>query len=473
MKSLSMRRTFLIVTNSVIEIVWIFALLNVLSAFMQIGDSYLSLLSILTLTMIPLLARIIGPKKSKYPEITSSILVAIGIINILLIILIDLNSNSYPTAIYNALLGFTILSGIWLWYRSTTLATMESPESRLSMTFRVGSAIIIISTISDIYLSTNLHSIPVIIIFYSFGISGLLIGHKIQDENPEGINRKWNIFSFGGLGILLILGILFAFIKKDFWSNYTIYVLEGLFSFFIGIIFAFFGIISWLAKFLTDLTICKGNDCPKLQPADTVNSNTSQQTERTMNFSLEAIAEQDEAKMSILYNVINVIQWAFIIIICLIILFIIYQILKNAFVYAPSGGSADKIKISEEINVFDDIAKMLSMLIPKDIKNLSRFKIKKSGLAFSNAAEAIYIYHQLMDLGKKMGVNRNPSETAAEFQPKLSGIFPHQLVSTVTSYFELALYGNSAISDKEISEMRYQIADLKKHVKQKNITEYQ
>ena len=79
-----MRRTFLIVTNSVIEIVWIFALLNVLSAFMQIGDSYLSLLSILTLTMIPLLARIIGPKKSKYPEITSSILVAIGIINILL-----------------------------------------------------------------------------------------------------------------------------------------------------------------------------------------------------------------------------------------------------------------------------------------------------------------------------------------------------------------------------------------------------
>ena len=146
MKSTNLQSTFLIATNSVIEIIWVFALLNVLSSLMQIGASYLSWISILILTTIPLFARIIGPKRSKYPEITSSILVAIGIINLFLIILIDLNSGSYPTRIYNTLLGITILIGVWLWYRSTTLATMESPETRLSMTFRVGSAIIIILT---------------------------------------------------------------------------------------------------------------------------------------------------------------------------------------------------------------------------------------------------------------------------------------------------------------------------------------
>ena len=90
---------------------------------------------------------------------------------------------------------------------------MESPESRLSMTFRVGSAIIMILTITDIYSTNNLHSIPIIILFYLFGISGLLIGNKIQDTNPEGINRKWNIFSFGGLGLVLSLGMLFALIR--------------------------------------------------------------------------------------------------------------------------------------------------------------------------------------------------------------------------------------------------------------------
>ena len=470
MKSTNLQRTFLIATNSVIEIIWVFALLNVLSSLMQIGASYLSWISILILTTIPLFARIIGPKRSKYPEITSSILVAIGIINLFLIILIDLNSGSYPTRIYNTLLGITILIGVWLWYRSTTLATMESPETRLSMTFRVGSAIIIILTLSDIYSSNNLHSVPIIIVFYLFGIGGLLIGNKIQDRNPEGINRKWNIFSFGGLGLLLSLGMLFALIKKD-WSNYTTYVLDALFSLVMGIIFAFFGAISWLAKILTDLTICKGDDCPELQPATAI-SNTSQSNESTLNFALESIAEQEEAKMSILNNIINVIQWSFIIIICLIILFILFQILKNAFVYAPSAGNADKIKIGKGINVLDDLTRLLSTLLPKELKNLSRLKFKRSSLALSNSTEAIYIYHQLIDLGKKMGLDRNPSETSTEFQPRLFKTLQHKLVSSSTKYFELALYGNSEISDKQLLELRGQLAELKKEVKQKNTEDY-
>ena len=151
--------------------------------------------------------------------------------------------------------------------------------------------------------------------------------------------------------------MLFAVIKKD-WSNYTTYVVEALFSFAMGIIFAFFGAISWIAKILTDLIACNGDDCPELQPSNTVASNSSQSNETTLNFAFESIAEQEEAKMSILNNIINVIQWAFIIIICLIILFILYQILKNAFVYAPDGGNADKIKIGGGINVFDDLTKL-------------------------------------------------------------------------------------------------------------------
>ena len=471
MKRFNLQRTFLIVTNSIIEIIWVFALLNVLSSFMQIGDSYLSWISILILTTIPLLARIVSPKKSKYPEITSSILVAIGIINLLLIVLVDLNSASYPTPIYRTLLAITILSGLWLWYRSTTIATMESIEARLSMTFRVGTAIIMILALTDIYTTTNLHSLPIIIGFYLFGISGLLIGNKIQDKNPEGINRQWNIFSFGALGLVLSIGMLFAVIKKD-WSNYTTYVVEALFSFAMGMIFAFFGAISWIAKILTDLIACNGDDCPELQPSNTVASNSSQSNETTLNFALESIAEQEEAKMSILNNLINVIQWAFIIIICLIILFILYQILKNAFVYAPDGGNSDKIKIGGGINVFDDLTKLLSALVPKEIKNLSLLKFKQSSISISNAAEAMYIYHQLIDLGGKLGVNRSPSETPKEFQPRLFKILQHKLVATSTDFFQLALYGNSEISDKDLSELKYQLSELKKEVKRKSAEGY-
>ena len=466
MKPFKSQHIFLIITNSIIEIIWVFALLNVLSSFLQIGDSYLTWISISLLTIIPLLARIVGPKKSKYPEITSSILVAIGLINLSLIILIDLNSDIYPIRIYNTLLGITILTGLWLWYRSTTIATMESPEARLSMTFRIGSAIIMLLTLTDIYSSTNLHSIPIIISFYLFGISGLLIGNKIQDKNPEGINRKWNVFSFGGLGLVLSLGMLFALIRKD-WSNYTTYIIDALFSFVMGIIFAFFGAISWIAKILTDLIACKGDDCPDIQPANTATANNPQSNETVMNFALESIAEQEEAKMSILNNIVNVIQWGFIILICLIILFILYQILKNAFVYAPDGGDADKIKIGDGIHVFDDLTKLLSALIPKNIKNISRLKLKRPGLNLSNTAEAINIYHQLIDLGGKLGAIRSPSETPKEFQPRLSKSLQHKLVPTSTQYFEIALYGHSTISDKEISELKYQLSELKRQINQK------
>ena len=348
---------------------------------------------------------------------------------------------------------------------------MESPESRLSMTFRVGSAIIMILTITDIYSTNNLHSIPIIILFYLFGISGLLIGNKIQDTNPEGINRKWNIFSFGGLGLVLSLGMLFALIRKD-WSNYTTYILDGLLSFMMGMIFAFFGSISWIAKILTDLIACKGDDCPELQPAASSSVNNTQSNETALNFALESIAEQDEARMSILNNIINVIQWSFIIIICLIILFILYQILKSAFIYAPDGDDADKIKIGDGINVFDDITKLLSALIPKEIKNLSRLKFKRSELNLSNAAEAIYIYHQLIDLGAKLGVIRYPSETPKEFQPRLFKSLQHKLVSTSTQCFEIALYGNSDISDKDLSELKHQLSELKKEIKQKRVESY-
>ena len=471
MKPFKSQHIFLIITNSIIEIIWVFALLNVLSSFLQIGNSYLTWISISVLTIIPLLARIVGPKKSKYPEITSSILVAIGLINLSLIILIDLNSDIYPIRIYNTLLGITILTGLWLWYRSTTIATMESPEARLSMTFRIGSAIIMLLTLTDIYSSTNLHSIPIIISFYLFGISGLLIGNKIQDKNPEGINRKWNVFSFGGLGLVLSLGMLFALIRKD-WSNYTTYIIDALFSFVMGIIFAFFGAISWIAKILTDLIACKGDDCPDIQPANTATANNPQSDETVMNFALESIAEQEEAKMSILNNIVNVIQWGFIILICLIILFILYQILKNAFVYAPDGGDADKIKIGDGIHVFDDLTKLLSALIPKNIKNISRLKLKRSGLNLSNTAEAIHIYHQLIDLGGKLGAIRSPSETPKEFQPRLSKSLQHKLVPTSTQYFEIALYGHSTISDKEISELKYQLSELKRQINQKKDHDY-
>ena len=471
MKPFKSQHIFLIITNSIIEIIWVFALLNVLSSFLQIGNSYLTWISISLLTIIPLLARIVGPKKSKYPEITSSILVAIGLINLSLIILIDLNSDIYPIRIYNTLLGITILTGLWLWYRSTTIATMESPEARLSMTFRIGSAIIMLLTLTDIYSSTNLHSIPIIISFYLFGISGLLIGNKIQDKNPEGINRKWNVFSFGGLGLVLSLGMLFALIRKD-WSNYTTYIIDALFSFVMGIIFAFFGAISWIAKILTDLIACKGDDCPDIQPANTATANNPQSNETVMNFALESIAEQEEAKMSILNNIINVIQWGFIILICLIILFILYQILKNAFVYAPDGGDADKIKIGDGIHVFDDLTKLLSALIPKNIKNISRLKLKRSGLNLSNTAEAIHIYHQLIDLGGKLGAIRSPSETPKEFQPRLSKSLQHKLVPTSTQYFEIALYGHSTISDNEITELKYQLSELKRQINQKKDHDY-
>ena len=471
MKPFKSQHIFLIITNSIIEIIWVFALLNVLSSFLQIGNSYLTWISISLLTIIPLLARIVGPKKSKYPEITSSILVAIGLINLSLIILIDLNSDIYPIRIYNTLLGITILTGLWLWYRSTTIATMESPEARLSMTFRIGSAIIMLLTLTDIYSSTNLHSIPIIISFYLFGISGLLIGNKIQDKNPEGINRKWNVFSFGGLGLVLSLGMLFALIRKD-WSNYTTYIIDALFSFVMGIIFAFFGAISWIAKILTDLIACKGDDCPDIQPANTATANNPQSNETVMNFALESIAEQEEAKMSILNNIVNVIQWGFIILICLIILFILYQILKNAFVYAPDGGDADKIKIGDGIHVFDDLTKLLSALIPKNIKNISRLKLKRPGLNLSNTAEAINIYHQLIDLGGKLGAIRSPSETPKEFQPRLSKSLQHKLVPTSTQYFEIALYGHSTISDNEITELKYQLSELKRQINQKKDHDY-
>ena len=239
-----------------------------------------------------------------------------------------------------------------------------------------------------------------------------------------------------------------------------------------GMIFAFFGSISWIAKILTDLIACKGDDCPELQPAASSSVNNTQSNETALNFALESIAEQDEARMSILNNIINVIQWSFIIIICLIILFILYQILKSAFIYAPDGDDADKIKIGDGINVFDDITKLLSALIPKEIKNLSRLKFKRAELNLSNAAEAIYIYHQLIDLGAKLGVIRYPSETPKEFQPRLFKSLQHKLVSTSTQCFEIALYGNSDISDKDLSELKYQLSDLKKEIKQKRVESY-
>ena len=146
--------------------------------------------------------------------------------------------------------------------------------------------------------------------------------------------------------------------------------------------------------------------------------------------------------------------------------------MKNAFVYAPSAGNADKIKIGKGINVLDDLTSLLSTLLPKELKNLSRLKFKRSSLALSNSTEAIYIYHQLIDLGKKMGLDRNPSETSTEFQPRLFKTLQHKLVSSSTKYFELALYGNSEISDKQLLELKGQLAELKKEVKQKNTEDY-
>ena len=94
--------------------------------------------------------------------------------------------------------------------------------------------------------------------------------------------------------------------------------------------------------------------------------------------------------------------------------------------------------------------------------NKTKKKFKRSELNLSNAAEAIYIYHQLIDLGAKLGVIRYPSETPKEFQPRLFKSLQHKLVSTSTQCFEIALYGNSDISDKDLSELKHQLSELDK-----------
>jgi hypothetical protein len=68
--------------------------------------------------------------------------------------------------------------------------------------------------------------------------------------------------------------------------------------------------------------------------------------------------------------------------------------------------------------------------------------------------DVLRLYYDLLTLADKRGLRRRSNETATEFQQKLEGLFPRDLVHMTTEAFNRAFYGHHPASGEQIARMR-------------------
>ena len=449
----------------VAESAWVFALAGIvgtLAGFDSSPQSWYGVVGILGLSV--LLSRI-TPRKGQKAEVMYALMAVLGLMVVYASVAlhvepgqirplwaIDWLINDAPGG-YTSRGLFGAILGVLLWWRGTRVSSNEFPTDDLSFTFRVGMLVLVAALIYDLNTDESLSTFPMVFLFFGSSLIGLSAGHLLEESRHSAGERTWpkaigatvaGITTFGLLVALVNRGVL-SFLSKPATAALEALARGVLWGIIAPIAFVFDVVVGWLISLLG---IFRGE---REQPQE-------EEINPEIQGFLETLQEEQAAASEGFATVLQIIEWALVAIVVVIVLLILGRAFRRVLRGRDRGTDGQRDSMVQEANPVGDVAKLALRLVPDVLKRPQRkgYRVPDGP---PGIVEAFRLYYDLLDTAEEQGITRRKYDTPTEFQGRLEGTFPSDVVRPSTETFNLAIYADVPADRSSIGRLRQSLKD--------------
>ena len=449
----------------VAESAWVFALAGIVGTLADFDSSPQSWYGVVGILGLSVLLSRITPRKGRKAEVMYALMAVLGLAVVYASVAlhvepgqirpswaIDWLINDAPGG-YTSRGVFGAILGVLLWWRGTRVASNEFPTDDLSFTFRVGMLVLVAALIYDLNTDESLSTFPMVFLFFGSSLIGLSAGHLLEESRHSAGERTWpkaigatvaGITTFGLLVALVNRGVL-SFLSKPATAALEALARGVLWGIIAPIAFVFDVVVGWLISLLG---IFRGE---REQPQE-------EEINPEIQGFLETLQEEQAAASEGFATVLQIIEWALVAIVVVIVLLILGRAFRRVLRGRDRGTDGQRDSMVQEANPVGDVAKLALRLVPDVLKRPQRkgYRVPDGP---PGIVEAFRLYYDLLDTAEEQGITRRKYDTPTEFQGRLEGTFPSDVVRPSTETFNLAIYADVPADRSSIGRLRQSLKD--------------
>ena len=449
----------------VAESAWVFALAGIVGALAGFDSSPLSWYGVAGILGLSVFLSRLTPRKGEKVEVMYALMAVLGLAVVYVAVAlhvepgqirpawpIDWLINDAPGG-YTSRGAFGAILGLLLWWRGTRVASNEFPTDDLSFTFRVGMLVLVAALIYDLNTDQSLSTFPMVFLFFGSSLIGLSAGHLLEESRHSADERTWPkaigatvaaITAFGLLVALINRGVL-SFLSKPATAALDALARGVIWGIFAPIAFVFDVIVGWLINLLG---IFKGE---QEQPQE-------EEINPEIQGFLETLQEEQEAASEGFALVLQIIEWALVAVIVAIVLLLLGKAFRRVLRGRDRQTEGQRDSVAQDANPVGDVAKLALRLVPDVLKRPQRkgYRVPDGP---PGIVEAFRLYYDMLDTAEEHGITRRKYDTPTEFQGRLEGTFPADVVRPSTESFNLAIYADVPADRSSIGRLRQSLKD--------------
>ncbi len=352
--------------------------------------------------------------------------------------------RSIPEVVFGT--AFAVL----LWWRGARLASTFDLADWLADSFRLGMLVLAIAAVVDVFSEADLNVFEAMFLFFGAGLAGMSLGQVLPASAEAVARRTWlrviggvvSVVVFSGLILALLEGTLLALLSRPAQALLNLFFIV----FFYVLIVPVAYVVGFVMRLILNL-LSRINVVPEGVELDDPVSFAE---------TLENL-EQGEAGAS---TFVTVIEWTLVAVAVGIVLFILAKTFRRRIRLWGGRKDGTHESVMEDADPANDLARLLLKLLPR------RFTRPRGPRPFripggeAGVVDVFKVYFGMLALAEKRGFPRPPAETPEEYAVTLEGLFPRDLVRTVTTAFVRACYGHHPAPRRQIDEMHSSLERL-------------
>ena len=439
---------------AVSESAWLFSLFGVVGLAFDAGESplgWVAVLAVLGCSMITARTLHGAPVPS---EVASLVQMAAGVVVIYLTVGTQVAEGSQSIdlgwvgtmASGPVIEGYTFkgaagsVFGLLLWWRGGRIAASEHPTEALASSFRLGIVAMSLALVVDIASDEDLNTFPMMFIYFAGGIAGLGLSRLLPGSAGSVSVNVWARVIGGVVAVVLLAGLVFSLLRGNVLSFISDPLLQGAdllaTAFFYVFVLPVALVVNALVGFFSG--VFWG------EPAN-------------VDASSEGIGEQFlqiQAENGPPPGYLQVIEWMILALLVLSALYILARAYRRRARSRLATAPGVRESIRESADATYDMANLLFNMLPARLRRRRYGRKLTPPNGAPGVVDAIRIYYRLLTLARRRGFDRQPSQTAAEYQQTLAQLFPKDLVRMATEAFDRACYGDEPASAERLVAMR-------------------
>ena len=448
-------------THVVAESAWIFALAGIVGTMAGFDSSPLSWYAVAGILGTSVLLSRLTPRKGENVEVVFVLMAVLGLAVTYVSVALHVEPGQVRPAwpidwlINDAPGGYTsrgvfgAILGLLLWWRGTRVASNEFPTDDLSFTFRVGMLVLVVALLYDLNTDASLSTFPMVFLFFGSSLIGLSAGHLLEETRRSADERTWPkaigatvaaITTFGLLVALINRGVL-SFLSKPATAALDALLRGILWGIIAPIAFFFDVVMSWLINLLG---LFQGE---REQPQEQEEINPEIQG------FLETLQEEQEAASEGFTLLLQIIEFALVAVIVVIVALVLGRAFRKVLRGRDRGTEGQRDSVAQDANPVVDVTKLALRLVPDVLKRPPRkgYRVPDGP---PGIVEAFRLYYDLLDTAEEHGITRRKQDTPTEFQGRLEGTFPVDVVRSSTDSFNLAIYAGVPAERSVVQRLR-------------------